>query len=562
MPAWISMSTTEDRVISPRFAKWVVIANGLVPMALLGWDAWHGELGANDVNFAIHTTGVIGLILLVLSLAITPLHRVARSPVIIAVRRNLGVLAFVYLVAHFAIFFAFDRSASVASTLHEIATRVYLWFGTFALIAMIPLALTSTDRMVSRLGGRRWKALHRLAYPIAIASVVHYYLLVKSDTRQPIAFAAVIGALLLARVVVRRRKRPVRNFWSGELAVVKVAAETHDIKTFRLALPGGGALPFAHTAGQYLNLTLPISDRVVRRSYTISSSPAHRDYCEISVKRAVAGTASHFLHDHIREGSVLRVSAPAGRFIFPHTAPRCVLIAGGVGITPMIATVRTLTERAWPGEIYLVFSVRLEADIAFRAELEALQARFANLHVCITLTGEPAPAWAGARGHITADLLRGFIPDLHAGPVLLCGPDAMMTALRRLLVDELGLPDADVLEEAFVSPPSPTAATADALTADVLATTDAPHAPAAIQFDRAGITLEAPGSQTVLEAAEASGIDIPFECRSGICGQCKTRLLAGKVTMPIQDALTPADRANRVILACQAHPVGPIIVDA
>jgi ferredoxin-NADP reductase/DMSO/TMAO reductase YedYZ heme-binding membrane subunit len=550
------MSTTDTHLFAPRFAKRLVIINGVVPLALLAYDAWTHNLGANDVNFAIHTTGIVGLILLVLSLVVTPLRRWIRAPALIAIRRNLGVLAFTYLTLHFAIFFAFDREASVSSTLHEIATRVYLWFGTFALVALIPLALTSTDRMVSRLGGRRWKTLHRLAYPIAIASIIHYYLLVKSDTRQPIAFAAVIGALLLSRFVPPRRRRAPRTFWSGELAVSRITAETPDIKTFRLARPGGGDLPFIHTAGQYLNLTLPISDRRVHRSYTISSSPGHRDYCEISVKRAATGTASHFLHDHIREGSLLHVSAPAGRFIFPHaSAPRCVLIAGGVGITPMIATVRALTELAWPGPIYLVFSVRTRADIAFRDELAALQARFPNLHVCITLTNEPDPAWPGPRGHISRDLLASFIPDFHAGPVLLCGPTAMMIGLRRLLVDDLGLPDADVVEEAFASPADPTAS--DALTADVLAT-----APAEITFLRSDTRVEAPGAQTVLEAAEDAGISIPFECRSGICGQCKTRLVAGTVTMSIQDALTPTDRAKRLILACQAHAVGPITVDA
>ena len=186
------MSTTDAHLFTPRFAKRLVIINGVVPLALLAYDAWTHNLGANDVNFATHTTGILGLLLLVLSLVVTPLRRWIRAPALIAIRRNLGVLAFTYLTLHFAIFFGFDRGASVSSTLHEIATRVYLWFGTFALVALIPLALTSTDRMVSRLGGRRWKALHRLAYPIAIASIIHYYLLVKSDTRQPIDRKSVV----------------------------------------------------------------------------------------------------------------------------------------------------------------------------------------------------------------------------------------------------------------------------------------------------------------------------------------------------------------------------------
>lgn len=208
------MSTTEKRgnglptavaakrqrgLIDRDFAKRLVILNGLVPLALLGYDAWQGELGVNHVNFAIRTTGIVGLILLVLTLAVTPLRRVTGWTTLNAIRRNLGVLSFVYLALHFAIFFAYDRGGSLTSTLSEIAQRVYLWFGAAALLAMIPLAITSTDRMTKRLGGARWKRLHWLTYPIAIAGVIHYVLLVKSDTRQPLAFGAVVVALLAER---------------------------------------------------------------------------------------------------------------------------------------------------------------------------------------------------------------------------------------------------------------------------------------------------------------------------------------------------------------------------
>jgi ferredoxin len=105
------------------------------------------------------------------------------------------------------------------------------------------------------------------------------------------------------------------------------------------------------------------------------------------------------------------------------------------------------------------------------------------------------------------------------------------------------------------------AATSAAVTADVLAASDAPAAPASIEFQRTGTRITAPAAQTVLEAAEDAGVAIPFECRAGICGQCKTRLVSGTVTMATQDALTASDRAGRVILACQAHPVGPIVID-
>jgi ferredoxin len=136
--------------------------------------------------------------------------------------------------------------------------------------------------------------------------------------------------------------------------------------------------------------------------------------------------------------------------------------------------------------------------------------------------------------------------------------------MRRLLVDDMKIPDAEVLEEAFVSPQAPPDApepsTADAATTPVepAESGDAPS----IRFQRAGKTADGGVGLTVLEAAEDAGVAIPFECRSGICGQCKTRLVSGRVTMDVQDALTAGDRAKGVILACQARPVRDVIVDA
>jgi ferredoxin-NADP reductase/DMSO/TMAO reductase YedYZ heme-binding membrane subunit len=566
------------RLIDGPFAKWLVIVNGLVPAVFLVWDAYRHQLGVNEVNFAIRTTGLIGLVLLVASLLITPLRRLTGWNLLISIRRNLGVLGFFYIATHFLIFFVLDREGSVSSTLEEIIERVYLWFGFGALVLMIPLALTSTDRMVSRLGAKRWKLLHRLAYLIVAAGVVHYYLLVKSDVTQPFAFGVVVAAALAYRIgrhyfdlraevrtahektaAARAAAPKKKKFWSGELKIVRIFDESHDVKTFRFAMPDGGPLPFEHVAGQYLNLALTIDGKRVNRSYTIASSPTRNAYCEISVKRAANGYGSKHLHETWREGSLVKVSAPAGKFVFAgHESERVVLIAGGIGITPMMSVVRSLTDRGWTGDMYLMFSVRKLVDFVFRDELAYLQARFPKLRVRVTLTNDPNVTWDGARGQITREMIEGFVPGLKHGPILLCGPDPMMSGMRKLLVG-MRIPDAEILQEAFVSPPS-------------AATSDRPTAPAEeplangeianILFKRAGKNVELLSELTVLECAEDAGVEIPFECRSGICGQCKTRLISGKVTMEVQDALTAADKSQGLILACQARAVRDVVVDA
>lgn len=582
------MSTSEAaarpaRLVDARFGKRLVWLNGAVPALVLAWDAYLGQLGVNDVNYVIRTTGKLSIVFLTLSLLVTPLRRLTGWNGLIAVRRNLGLFGFYYAAAHFAVFFAFDRAGSLGSTATEIVERVYLWFGFGALVLMVPLAVTSTDGMVSRLGARRWKRLHRLAYAVVLGAVVHFWLLVKSDLRQPIVFGAIFAAMILYRIALHyvdlrralaaaRQKATTasaaaaaprkRRFWSGELRVARIFDETHDVKTFRLAMPDGGPLPFEHVPGQYLNLALEIGGRRVNRSYTIASSPARAASCEISVKRI--GLASSHLHDTLREGDTIKVSAPAGKFHFDGTldgerAQRIVLIAGGVGITPMMSILRGLTDRSWPGDIYLLFANRTRADIIFESELGYLERRFPNLRVLHALSKEPDPAWTGARGHLTREMIEGFVPELRRGPVMLCGPDAMMAAMRALLVG-MGVPDAEIHQEAFASPAGAEEAGpgAAATAADPADTTEA----GSVRFLRAGKTADLPARLTVLEAAEEAGVEIPFECRSGICGQCKTRLVSGRVAMDVQDALTPADRSRGLILACQARAAGGVVVDA
>ena len=333
------------------FVKLLVVVNGAVPLAMLGWDTYRHRLGLNGVNFAIHTTGLLGLLFLLLSLAITPARRLTGYSRIVALRRTLGLYGFCYLCAHFAIFFLFDRAADVGDTIHEIVTRRYLQIGMASLVLLVPLALTSVDAVIGWLGAKRWKALHRLAYAAAVLGAVHYCLLVKADLRQPLVFAAVLAALLgfrgvqygldahaasvrRTRVAAARAARP----WSGELVVSQIFLETPDVRTFRLAFPSGAELPFLHRPGQYLNLMLTIDGERVNRSYTIASSPKQRSYCELTVKRDPSGRASRHLHDTLREGLRLKLSAPAGRFVFTGVESDAVLlVAGGVGITPLMA---------------------------------------------------------------------------------------------------------------------------------------------------------------------------------------------------------------------------------
>ncbi len=556
-----------------RFSKFLLLVNAAVPGVLLAWDAWHHKLGANPVNFAILTTGILALIFLMLTLLVTPLRKVTGWNWLIFSRRTFGLYAFFYALAHFSIFFALDRSFSVSSTLAEMVKRKYLIIGSIGLLVMAPLAVTSTNAMIRRLGAKRWQALHRLAYVAAICGVIHFYMQVKADVRQPLAFAGVLTVLLGYRVVTTRLRKPAAipatapraKIWSGQLRVMRIIRQTPDVQTFRFAAPEGGPLPFQHQPGQYLVISPLIGGKKINRPYTISSSPTTPDYCEITVKREETGLVSRHLHDSLREGDVINISAPTGHFIFDGTqAQSVVLIAGGVGITPLMAITRHLIDKNWKGEIFFAYAARTPGDIIFRKELEDLKARFPNLHLHITLSRARDTDWTGHKGRVNAEFLMKCVPELSTRLVYVCGPNAMM-AMTIQVLKELGVPEAQIRLEEFIAAKPAESSAGNAGQTCVVAPDALPPDDGTgpkLSFTRSAKSVALTPEKSLLEIAEEAGVNIDFECRSGICGRCKTRLLGGCVTMETQDALTAEDKSKNLILMCQARAGETVAVDA
>lgn len=189
-----------------KFNKFVIFVNSIVPLALLAWDAVWRQLGANPTEFAIRTTGFLTLIFLLITLSITPLRKLTGRNDLIKYRRMLGLFAFFYGALHLSIYFAVDRNLSFTSAAGDIVQRPFIAFGMAAFFLMIPLAVTSTNSMIKRLGGKRWQQLHKLTYLCAVGGVIHYYLIVKSDVLMPLAFAAILAVLLGYRVYAANQK--------------------------------------------------------------------------------------------------------------------------------------------------------------------------------------------------------------------------------------------------------------------------------------------------------------------------------------------------------------------
>jgi ferredoxin-NADP reductase len=316
------------------------------------------------------------------------------------------------------------------------------------------------------------------------------------------------------------------------LRVLEARAECSTIRTLRLSRPPG----FEFEAGQFLTVQIEVGGRQHVRCYSISSSPHERDHLEISVRRQ--GLVSGLLHATVRPGDRLLARKPGGHFVYPADVLRpIVLLGGGIGITPLIAMVRHALA-ADPGrQIALIYSCRHAGDVAFRDELLRLETAHASLRVVITTTGgTPAP---GLRhGRIDAAIIRESVADPTDAVYMICGPLPMIDTSRALLAG-LGVPEGQIRFEAFEA--------AAAAGARVPGGVPAVERKLTLARSRIEATIE-PG-ESLLDAAEKAGADIPSVCRSGVCGTCRTRLVGGKARCT-SETLAPVERENGFVLPC------------
>ena len=186
--------------------KSVIFVACLIPLARLVWFAFQGNLSANPIEFITRSLGTWTLVFLLITLSITPLRKLLNQPWLIKLRRMLGLFTFFYASLHFVTYIWLDQFFDLQAIYKDVIKRPFITVGFASFILLIPLAVTSTNNMVRRLGGKRWQKLHRLVYLIAIGGVVHYWWLVKKDITQPVIYAAVLAVLLGYRVFVYMRK--------------------------------------------------------------------------------------------------------------------------------------------------------------------------------------------------------------------------------------------------------------------------------------------------------------------------------------------------------------------
>lgn len=196
--------TRRKRILQHRATKPMAIAIGLLPAIWLAWQFPNG-LGFNPIETLNRETGDWALRFLVLTLAISPLAKLIKTPDLLRLRRISGLMAFGYAVLHLSSYIGLDHAFAWNAIWDDVLKRNFITVGMVTFVLLLPLAATSTNAAMKHLGGRRWRLLHKAIYPAAILAVVHFFMMVKADTTEPLIYAAILTALLAARFKPARR---------------------------------------------------------------------------------------------------------------------------------------------------------------------------------------------------------------------------------------------------------------------------------------------------------------------------------------------------------------------
>lgn len=310
------------------------------------------------------------------------------------------------------------------------------------------------------------------------------------------------------------------------LLVTEVIAETADACSLVLSVPPALAAAFTYRPGQYLTVRVPDGGRDVSRCYSLSSSPYTDADLKITVKRVSDGQASNWICDHVRAGATLDLAQPAGSFTPASLDDDLLLLAGGSGITPVMAIIKSVLAHGC-GRLAVVYANRDAHSIIFAGELAALLQRHGErLAVTHWLDSE--------RGAPTREALAPLLRPYAEREAFVCGPEPFV-ALARQSLQHAGVPAGRVRVERFDSAAAP-----------------AHDATVEVTMDGRTHRLAWPAGARLLDVIISAGLHPPFSCRQGTCAACACRLVTGQVELVHNEVLEEEDLAEGYILACQA----------
>jgi ring-1,2-phenylacetyl-CoA epoxidase subunit PaaE len=344
------------------------------------------------------------------------------------------------------------------------------------------------------------------------------------------------------------------------LKVVDVARDTRDAVVLTFDLPPALADDFAFRPGQYLTLRTRVAGEELRRSYSICSSPGD-GVLRVAIKRVDDGAFSSWANRELQAGAVLDVMPPDGEFTIefaPHHARHYVAFAVGSGITPVYSLIKTALATEPDSRFTLFYGNRASSSVLFREALEDLKntymARFSLCHV-MSREAQDIELFNGRLdGAKVASLLTQWLRVRDVDYVFLCGPQAMVEDVVPTL-ERLGLPRERIKFELFGAPraargPRPRTAAPGQAQCRVTVIQDG---------HRRGFTIDK-NRDSVLDAALAQGIELPYSCKGGVCSTCRCKVVEGEVDMDANFALEDYEVARGFVLSCQSYPVSDTLV--
>lgn len=295
----------------------------------------------------------------------------------------------------------------------------------------------------------------------------------------------------------------------------------------------------------------------VRRSYSICSTPMSGEL-RIAVKKVPGGKFSTYANDVLAPGDAIEIMPPEGKFVLKqeHDGDTYIFLAAGSGITPVISLIKTILQTMPEKQVILFYGNRTIDSIIFREELDALKNMYLDrfeLHHVLSREQQSAPLF---NGHLDAEKCRVFaraffqIASVHR--FFICGPEVMIFALRDCLI-ELGVQERNIAIELFTTPGDKNLSPIHLTQHVVIDPMKECHVTVRLDGDTTEFSL-AYGGQSILDAAAAAGIDVPFSCKGGVCCTCKAMLLEGEVDMDVVYGLEPDEIEDGFVLTCQSHP--------
>lgn len=332
---------------------------------------------------------------------------------------------------------------------------------------------------------------------------------------------------------------PDDDRWYGmeDLEIIDIFEETSDIKTFKLRRVGGKPIP-DYAPGQFLSFEIP-NEKKVFRSYSVSGSPENNNYLQVSIKKIPEGLGSNWFHS-LSVGDHVKAHPPSGLFTDQDLEPEIhrVLVGGGVGITPLVSIMKAAVDRGEKYPITLFFAARTQADLAFHEQILDMEKRNKNIKYVPILSEEKSDTWDGLTGFLNIDIVKEHVSDLKTAKYFFCGPPPLTNSITKGLTEN-GVDEDNLHSEEFVSPTS-------------ISEEDLPNLETTITLD--GSEYQYSGKLNILEYFESKDVEIPFACRSGVCGACKVKCTSGEVLSLTDSGLNKQEKKDGYILTCVSWP--------